>query len=85
MMLLTTRRRTGWPAAGRRKTGARGSLRHAATYHRGAPPLRAVRSSGTMAGAAWWHRAMDDQELVGAKLLTLAALLALTAVLERVV
>ncbi len=85
MMRLTTRRRTGWPVAGGRTAGARGHLRYAAGYHRGASPLRAVRSSGTTAGAAWWHRVMDDRELVGVKLLALAALLALTAALERVV
>jgi hypothetical protein len=33
----------------------------------------------------WWHRLIDDRDLLGAKLLVLAALLGLTALLERVV
>jgi hypothetical protein len=81
MMLRTHRRALNRPAA-----GARGYLRSAAAYRRAG-----VRTGTSRLLAAcgvrrvWWHRLADDRELVGAKLLLLAALLALTAALERVV
>lgn len=81
-MLRTSYRRAGSLAS----AGARGYLRYAAAYrHAGSR----VRTSRLLAACgvrrAWWHRLTDDRELVGAKLLLLAALLALTAALERVV
>ncbi len=86
MMLSTARRRTWAPVfVSGRTAGARGHLRYAAVYHRGGSPLRRSRPSGAWVRVPWWRRVTDDQELVGAKLLVLAALLALTAVLERVV
>lgn len=86
MILTTTRRRARAPVfVSGRTAGARGHLQYAAVYHRGGTSLHRERSSGAWAKVPWWHHVMDDQELVGAKILVLAALLALTAVLERVV
>ena len=85
MMLATSRRRAGWPAVRSRAAGARGQLAYATVYRRGTSPLRRLRPSGTLTRAPWWSRMMDDQELVGVKLLVLAVLLMLTAALERVV
>ena len=86
-MMLTTTRRRGWAPVfvGGRPAGARGHLRYAAVYHRGGAPVHRARPSGAWARVPWWYRVMDDQELVGTKLVVLAALLALTALLERVV
>lgn len=85
-MRTTTRRGARAPAFDSgRTTGARGHLRYAAVYHRGGSSLHRARPSGAWARGSWWHRVTDDQELVGAKLLVLAALLALTALVERVV
>lgn len=82
----TTRRRAWAPMfVSGRTAGPRGHLRYAAVYHRGASQLPRVQPSGAWAQVPWWRRVMDDQELVGVKLLVLAALVALTAVLERVV
>ncbi|HEV2439454.1 MAG TPA: hypothetical protein VGX97_05280 [bacterium] len=82
MMLRTTHRRT----AGRAYAGARGHLRYATAYRRAGSLLGTARPSATCKGwAVWWQRLADDRELVGAKLLMLAALLVLTALLERVV
>jgi hypothetical protein len=80
MIVRTTRRRTRGPAP----VGARGQLRYAAIYHR--PGARPRTSSGSVwAPRTWWRRVADDQDFVGAKLVVLAALLVLTALLERVV
>ena len=86
MMRTTTRRRAWAPVFVSDGTaGVRGHLRYAAVYHRGSSPLHRTRPSGAWAQVPWWRRVMDDQDLVGAKLLVLAALLALAALLERVV
>ena len=82
MMLRTTHPRAGVRAS----AGARGYLRYAAAYRRARPRAgtsRLLAACGVR--RAWWHRFTDDREFVGAKLLLLAVLLALTAVLERVV
>ncbi|HKX17376.1 MAG TPA: hypothetical protein VJT33_05135 [bacterium] len=86
MMMTTTRRRAWAPVfVDGRTARARSHLRYAVVYHRGVSPLHRARPSGAWARVPWWHRMIDDQDLVGAKLLALAALLALTALVERVV
>jgi hypothetical protein len=88
MRPVTTRR-----AAGRRDiiagirtfAGARGRPRYAAASRRAGGRLGTVRLSAARVERTWWHRLMDDRDLIGAKLLVLAALLAVTALLERVV
>jgi hypothetical protein len=47
--------------------------------------LRPVRAGTGRTEAVCWHRIVDDRDLVGAKVTALAVLLALTALLERVV
>jgi|GEM_PF-3595525 len=82
MMLHATHRRT----AGRTYAGARGHLRYATAYRRAGSLLGTARPSAMCEDRpVWWQRLADDRELVGAKLLALAALLVLTALLERVV
>lgn len=80
MIVRATHRRAGGPAS----AGVRGQLRYAAIYHRPGTRLGTSPCSA-WAARAWWRRVTDDQEFVGAKLLVLAALLVLTALLERVV
>jgi hypothetical protein len=65
--------------------GIRASVRHSAVYHQAGARLGHSRQSAAWAERTWWHRLMDDRDLVGAKVLLLAALLVLTALLERVV
>lgn len=82
MMLRATHGRAGVQTS----AGARGYFRYAAVYRRAGPRTgtsRLLAACGVR--HAWWHRVTDDREFVGAKLLLLAALLVLTAVLERVV
>lgn len=82
MMGRATRIRSG----GRAYAGARGHLRYAAAYRLAGPRLGMSRVlAGGGARREWWRRVTDDHEMVGAKLLLLATLLALTALLERVV
>ena len=89
MMLRATDRRAGSGAS----AGARGHLRYAAVYRRSGPRLATPRSflprqtglSAAWVERTWWSRLTDDGDLISAKLLMLAALLALTALLERVV
>jgi len=70
----------------RASAGARGYLRYAAVHRRAGPRAGTSRLLAACgARQAWWQRFTDDRELVGAKLLLLAALLVLTAMLERVV
>jgi hypothetical protein len=80
-MLDTTHRRPG----NRRSAGARGHLRYAAAYHRADRRLGTLRLSAARNQGDWWRRLADDREFVGAKLLVLAALLVITALLERVI
>jgi len=79
MLQITSRR-----AGNRTSAGARGRLRYAAVYHTG-PQFGRSRRSAAWVERTWWHRLTDDHDLIGAKLLLLAALLVLTALLERVV
>ncbi|MHB8730274.1 MAG: hypothetical protein ACYDAB_00580 [bacterium] len=81
MMQRVASRRSGIRAS----AGAREHLRYAAVYHHTGPRLGRSRRSAAWVERTWWHRLVDDHELIGAKLLLLAALLALTALLERVV
>ena len=66
--------------------GGRGYLRYATAYRRTGTRLR---GAGTLAARSanrgWWRRMIDDQDLLGVKLLLLATLLGLTALLERAV
>lgn len=80
MMPRVTRRR----AAGRWRAVLPAPTRHSgAGHHRSARPLRISRAAATRpVPRTWWRRLTDDREFVGAKVLVLAALLALTAVLE---
>jgi hypothetical protein len=82
MMLRATR-----PRASRRAyAGARGHLKYATAYGHAGARLGTSRPSAThRVQPAWWRRLTDDRKFVGAKLLVLAALLVLTALLERVV
>jgi hypothetical protein len=81
-----TLRATYGRAGSRSYAGARAHLRYAAASGRTGPRLAAARLfAGRGVQRAWWGRLTDDRELVGAKLLVLAALQALTALLERVV
>jgi hypothetical protein len=96
-MLRAADRRIGSGAS----AGARGHLRYAAVYRRPGPrrgtarpfvpaawantPPRQTGLSTAWVQRTWWSRLADDCDLIGAKLLVLAALLALTALLERVV
>jgi hypothetical protein len=82
-MMLQGARRRAW---NRTYGGGRGYLRYAAAYRGTGVRLRTGRRfAGRAAQRGWWHRMMDDRDLVGAKLLLLAALLGLTALLERAV
>jgi hypothetical protein len=82
MMPQTLRSR----AAGRVHVGVPGRP-HYGMARRGA--LHAVHATRLTAMGrtprAWWQRVADDREFVGAKLLLLAALIVLTAVLEGAV
>jgi hypothetical protein len=82
-MILQGARRRAWNRA---YAGGRGYLRYAAAY-RGTGRRRRTAQPLTRRGVErrWWHRVMDDRDLLGTKLLLLAALLGLTALLERVV
>lgn len=80
MMLRTIQSR----AAGRVHTGVPGRPRYAVARRGGRlRPVHSVRLT-IMGGAprAWWRCLADDREFVGAKLLLLAALIALSAVLQ---
>jgi hypothetical protein len=82
MIAQGARRRSAQRAYG----GGRGQLRYAVAYRRkeaGYPSLRALNARNAERG--WWRRVMDDRDLLGVKLLLLAAVLGLTAVLERLV
>jgi hypothetical protein len=85
-MMLRVASRTG-RAAGRHglTLGIRASVRPPAVYHHAGVRLGHSRLSAARVDRTWWHRLMDDRDLLGAKLLLLAALLVLTALLERVV
>ena len=88
MILPVTSRRAAAhhiTAGVRTSAGARGRLRYAAVHREAGTRLGAARLSAGRAERTWWHRVMDDRDLIGAKLLLLTALLALTALLERVV
>lgn len=82
MRLLGARRR----AWNRMYAGRRGYLQYAAAYPGSRSRLRPSRlAAARTAEGRWWHRLMDDRDLLGAKLLLLAAVLGLTALLERIV
>jgi hypothetical protein len=81
MLRVTSRRADGFA----RRPAARGSLRYAVVYRHAGTRLGRSRLSVARVEGPWWHRFMDDRDLLGAKLLLLAALLVLTALLERVV
>jgi hypothetical protein len=82
-MILQGARRRSWNRA---YTGGRGHFRYAAAYHGVRRRSRASRLSSThTTELRWWHRMMDDRDMLAVKLLLLAALLGLTALLERVV
>lgn len=81
MMPRAAHRRSGV----RVTAGTRGHLRYAAVYHRAGLRAGTPRAPAAWVRHTWWRRLMDDRDLIGAKLLGLAALLALTALLERVV
>jgi hypothetical protein len=81
-MTLQGARRRAWRRA---YAGGRAYLRYAAAYRTGSH-LRAGRLlAGRLQRRGWWERLMDDRDLLSAKLLLLAALLGLTALLERLV
>jgi len=67
----------------RSRTVARGGVRYISATRRG---LRSgsLRVSAAGARRSFWHRLVDDRDLVGSKLLVLVALLAVTMLLERV-
>jgi hypothetical protein len=81
-MTLQGARRRAWRHA---YGGSRGYLRYAAAYHGTGLRLRSARPLVHAADRGWWHRVMDDRDLLGVKLLVLAVILGLTALLERVV
>lgn len=82
MILQGARRRSRLRA----HAGGSGHLRYAAAY---AGTRARLRTSPTFGAPAeelnWRRRIMDDRDLLGLKLLLLAALLGLTALLERTV
>jgi hypothetical protein len=85
-MMLRVTSRAGRAAGHHGLTlGIRASVRHPAVYHHAGVRLGHSRPSAAWVERTWWHRLMDDRDLVGAKVLLLAALLVLTALLERVV
>lgn len=79
-----TLRVTGGRPGIRPSAGARGRVSYGSATRRG---LRSgtLRFSAAGVHPSRWHRLADDRDFVGSKLLVLAALLALTALLERVV
>jgi hypothetical protein len=82
MIVHGARRRSGQRAYG----GGRGQLRYAVAFRGtevGYPSVRAL--NARHAEREWWRRVMDDRDLLGVKLLLLAVVLGLTAVLERLV
>jgi hypothetical protein len=82
MKLIGARRRP-W---NRRHAGRGGYLRYTTAYPGTRARLRPSRLAATRAAdGTWWRRLMDDRDLTGAKLLLLAAVLGVTALLERIV
>ena len=82
-MKLIGARHRAW---NRTYAGRRRYLRYAAAYpgtRSGLRPSRLVAARAVE--GTWWHRLMDDRDLTGAKLLLLAAVLGVTALLERIV
>jgi len=82
MRLLGARRR----AWNRLYAGRRGYLQYAAAY----PGTRSrLGPSGPAAARSvegrWWHRLIDDRDLIGVKLLLLAAVVGVTVLLEQTV
>lgn len=82
MISRATRRR----AAGRWRAVLPVPGRHGGVgHHMRLRPLSATRPAIRSMPGPWWRRLTDDQDFIGAKLLVLAALLVLTAVLEGAV
>jgi hypothetical protein len=82
MIVQGARRRSGQRAYG----GGRGELRYTVAYRGTEVGCSSVRTlNARRAEREWWRRVMDDRDLLGVKLLLLAAVLGLTAVLERLV
>ncbi|HLW48124.1 MAG TPA: hypothetical protein VKW09_10210 [bacterium] len=81
-MMLQRARRRAWNRA---YIGGRGRLRSAAAYRGLRSPFQPSRPPAHAAAErTWWDRMLDDRDLLGVKLLLLAAILGLTALLERI-